>query len=395
MQESTGYPTSTTKLPSEVFNKLTELPCGTQMNLEWFQTHVWSDTTKFTIPESQVICGMQANIYKIVLSNNAGDKHLSLIAKRVVPSELPSKASMELWQDFLDSVKREVDFYNTKTAKIPQLFPQIYYSHGFQDSKDVMKSFYLIIMSDVSDSYFQKTSMNEKQASDLMKTLAQFHAQFWLHQNTNSEDRGSFWVLSRRNPLKEIENADETWKAILSRFPEFRNLGLEDIEDLGKLLASKAQLLDDFVSQNLLTQIHGDCKGWNLFFAKNEASENQVLLIDMQWTGLGHPLQDVAYALTTSLDADLLHKMDQFLDVYIDNLSKELKFDTSYLKEHFEKVWLDYARVIMTGLWKRCSPENIEKHQNTIGPSMIGRSLLHAEFIIKKVYDLLVIRKIV
>ena len=31
--------------------------------------------------------------------------------------------------------------------------------------------------------------------------------------------------------MKEIENADETWKAILSRFPEFRNLGLEDIED--------------------------------------------------------------------------------------------------------------------------------------------------------------------
>ena len=158
---------------------------------------------------------------------------------------------------------------------------------------------------------------------------------------------------------------------------------------------SKAQLLDDFVSQNLLTQIHGDCKGWNLFFAKNEASENQVLLIDMQWTGLGHPLQDVVYALTTSLDADLLHKMDQFLDVYIDNLSKELKFDTSYLKDHFERVWLDYARVIMTGLWKRFSPENIKKHQNTIGPSMIGRSLEHAEFIIKKVYDLLVIRKIV
>merc|ERR1712062_344119 len=115
----------------------------------------------------------------------------------------------------------------------------------------------------------------------------------------------------------------------------------------------------------------------------------------MQWTGVGHPLQDVVYALTTSLDADLLHKMDHFLDIYIDNLSKELKSDASYLKDHFERVWLDYARVIITGLWKRFSPENIKKHQNTVGPSMIGRSLLHAEFIIKKVHDLLVIRKII
>ena len=66
MQESKGYPTSTTRLPTEVFNRLTELPCGIQMNVEWFQKHVWSDTTEFSIPESQVICGMQANIYKII-----------------------------------------------------------------------------------------------------------------------------------------------------------------------------------------------------------------------------------------------------------------------------------------------------------------------------------------
>merc|ERR1711983_489025 len=187
MQESTGYPTSTTKLPPEVFNRLTELPCGTQMTLEWFKTHVWSDTTEFSIPESQVICGMQANIYKILLKSNNGEQVKSLIAKRVIPSELPAKASLEIWQDFLDSVKREVDFYNTKISKIPQLFPQIFYSHGFQDSKDLMKSFYLILMSDVSESYFQQTSMNEKQATDLMQTLAQFHASFWHDDHTNAD----------------------------------------------------------------------------------------------------------------------------------------------------------------------------------------------------------------
>ena len=43
-----------------------------------------------------------------------GEQVKSLIAKRVIPSELPAKASLEIWQDFLDSVKREVDFYNTK-----------------------------------------------------------------------------------------------------------------------------------------------------------------------------------------------------------------------------------------------------------------------------------------
>ena len=387
MQESKGYPTSTTRLPTEVFNRLTELPCGIQMNVQWFQKHVWSDTTEFSIPESQVICGMQANIYKIIL-RDIEKKEVSLIAKRVVPAELPAKASLEIWQDFLDSVKREVDFYNTKASKIPHLFPKVYYSHGFQDPKNIMDSFYLIIMADVSSTFMQNTSMNEKQAENLMQTLAQFHSAFWSEDNQN-EERGSFWVLARRAPLKEVENADETWRAILSRFPDFQGL-VPNIECLGQLLASKAQLLDDFIGQNLLTQIHGDCKGWNLFF-----NSDQVLLIDMQWTGVGHPLQDVVYALTTSLEADLLHKMDHFLDIYLTSLNQAMQSDVSYLKDHFDRVWLDYARVIITGLWKRFSPENIQKHQNTVGPSMIGRSVKHAEFIIKKIYDLLVIQKIV
>ena len=387
MQESKGYPTSTTRLPTEVFNRLTELPCGTQMNVEWFQKHVWSDATEFSIPESQVICGMQANIYKIIL-RDIEKKEVSLIAKRVVPAELPAKASLEIWHDFLDSVKREVDFYNTKASKIPHLFPKVYYSHGFQDPKNIMNSFYLIIMADVSSTFMQNTSMNEKQAENLMQTLAHFHSAFWSEDNEN-EERGSFWVLARRAPLKEVENADETWKAILSRFPDFQGL-VPNIECLGQLLASKAKLLDDFIGQNLLTQIHGDCKGWNLFF-----NSDQVLLIDMQWTGVGHPLQDVVYALTTSLEADLLHKMDHFLDIYLTTLNEAMQSDVSYLKDHFDRVWLDYARVIITGLWKRFSPENIQKHQNTVGPSMIGRSVKHAEFIIKKIYDLLVIQKIV
>ena len=71
----------------------------------------------------------------------------------------------------------------------------------------------------------------------------------------------------------------------------------------------------------------GPCKGWNFFFAKNElkASSNKThpfLFIDMQWTGRGHPLQDVAYALTTTLDEDTLEKMDSLVDCYIDKLGK-------------------------------------------------------------------------
>ena len=391
MQEP-SYPTNNTKLPENTLKKLTELPCGGKITLEWLQNQIWSETTDFQIPESEVICGMQANIYKIILTNGKNES-IPLIAKRVVPEELPPKASLEVWQDFLDSVKREVEFYNAKSQVIPKIFPNVYYSHGFNHPNDLMKSFYLIIMKDVSENYMQNTSMNEVQACDLMKILAKFHAAFWNLDHSNMS-RGTFWVLERRNPLKEVEKAHETWNAILDRFPDFDDL-VPNIRNLGQQLASKAQILDDFIAANLLTQVHGDCKGWNLFFSKKSQAESSVLLIDMQWTGLGHPLQDVVYALTTTLEPELLDKMDQFLNVYMDQLQNELKIDVSYLKDHFDKVWLDYARVILTGLWKRFSPENIKKHQNTVGPSMIGRSLPHAKFIIRRIHDLLNVQKII
>ena len=72
---------------------------------------------------------MQANIYKIILSNSE-NKCLTIIAKRVVPKELPSKANIQLWQDFLKSVRREVDFYNNISKLTPELFPSVYYSSG-------------------------------------------------------------------------------------------------------------------------------------------------------------------------------------------------------------------------------------------------------------------------
>ena len=64
-----------------------------------------------------------------------------------------------------------------------------------------------------------------------------------------------------------------------------------------------------------------DTQGWNFFFG-SEAAASPFLFIDMQWTGRGHPLQvrtreqnnrttilscqDVAYALTTTLEEESL-----------------------------------------------------------------------------------------
>ena len=75
---------------------------------------------------------------------------------------------------------------------------------GFDDEKDIMNSFYLILMEDVSNHYYQDTGMTKIQAENLMEALAKFHATHWRKEKDNSncpDERGTFWVLSRRKPL--------------------------------------------------------------------------------------------------------------------------------------------------------------------------------------------------
>ena len=99
-------------------------------------------------------------------------------------------------------------------------------------------------------------------------------------------------------PKHSINRATKGGKNLI--FNSTRNSNLE--WTLGAALASKAQVLDDFIASNLLTQVHGDCKGWNLFFMKKSdlkeisaVEKSPVLFIDMQWTGVGHPLQVYIY----------------------------------------------------------------------------------------------------
>ncbi len=79
-------------------------------------------------------------------------------------------------------------------------------------------------------------------------------------------------------------------------------------------------------------------------------------------------VQDVAYALTTSLEPGLLSDMDDFVDLYLRELFSRLSemektspLDREELRSHFDLVWLDYARVVVSGLWKGLSHEQIER----------------------------------
>ena len=63
--------------------------------------------------------------------------------------------------------------------------------------------------------------------------------------------------------------------------------------------------------------------------------------------------------------------------------------DKERLRSEYDPVWLDYARVIVSGLWKRLNSESMEKNKTKVGPSMINRSWPHVMFITKRLCRLL------
>ena len=63
--------------------------------------------------------------------------------------------------------------------------------------------------------------------------------------------------------------------------------------------------------------------------------------------------------------------------------------DKLKLRSEYDSVWLDYARVIVTGLWRRLSPESMERNKTKVGPSMINRSWPHVMFITRRLCRLL------
>ena len=193
--------------------------------------------------------------------------------------------------------------------------------------------------------------------------------------------------------FSELLEVSDLWTRLSKDFPSLAK-EIPNFTDIGPSLVAHAEFLDHFVQERCFTQIHGDCKAWNIFVGK---TSNDMSFIDMAWTGKGHPFQDVAYLLTTSLQAELLPQMQHFVQYYINQLKSHVEESKIPLDfhDHFDLVWLDYARVIVTGLWKNLSPERMKKYENLIGPSMITKSLPHIKFIIMNIRKKLIEEKVI
>ena len=187
-----------------LYDNILSLPNNEVIDINFIQNKVWADAVDFNIPRDKIIRGMQANMFSIECVNKENETR-SVIVKRIIPRELPSKPSLEIWQGFVWSVRTEMSFYQDllrpENQGLRELFPRIFHSSGTPDSLDQapMETSFSIMMQDLTEDYLQKPMITEEEAKTVMDSLARLHAHFWNIQP--QVERGSFWVLQRRKPF--------------------------------------------------------------------------------------------------------------------------------------------------------------------------------------------------
>ena len=151
-----------------------------------------------------------------------------------------------------------------RNKTIQNIFPTVYLSSSTPaslDHIDLANFSFLLLLSDLSDKYYQAHSMNVEQARALMGALAKLHAHFWQRSDSQDMHRGGFWVLKRRLVYGELERANVTWNGVIERFTELLKLNLVNICNITSKLVTLAHVLDYFVENRCHTLIHGDAIG--------------------------------------------------------------------------------------------------------------------------------------
>lgn len=461
----------------------TLLSLGSDVSLDvaWFTEHVGAVASVSVAPES-VVYGRMGTIFPVELHGHAEGLQ-RVIVKRVVPSELSRYEHMGA---FLRSVRVEWAFYGRCRDRADALFPRVFGpayerplgsgnatedSGGTDVDVDVDVGFLLVMEELTHQGYFHiKCAKDEARVTQALDAFAELFGggdrladgvRFFrdsqrerrrerLGRGVDSDrseakdtcvstaafdaKRGGFWVLDRR-PASEVAEAEATWVAFLERFgPSLPAELAAGVQRLGPALAAEAVSLQDEVRARCFGVIHGDAKSWNLFYS----DQGPVKLIDLQWLGFGHPLQDLVYYLATSVDCDALlsdpavwaahvRAFRRRLEARIDAAAAALRVDSesesnldadadsnsdsdaALLSADFreailcrdeaafaafaEVCFLDYSRVVLLGLWRRLTPDVQQANKEKIGISLVTSSEAQMRWILRHTAALLEKRK--
>ena len=282
------------------------VPTIDEIDARWLSEHLALETVT-SVTSSSVGHGQVANCYRLVVERSDAPP-TSFIAK--VPSlDAVSRSTATLQHLY----EREVSFYQLLAANVAIRSPHCFYA-ARDDTDD-----FLLILEDLSPA----APIDQFGGIDIDVARNGLAALAGLHGPTHALDdlHRSSWLRGVSDELAPLYAAvvPTFFDQFLARYDERLD---DDVRDMVTSLKARLTQFSDYVTPNPCVT-HGDFRTDNLLIDAC-AGAVPLAVVDWQTIGVGSPLLDVAYFLTTSLSPDDCERHDvELIDYYLDAMSEQ------------------------------------------------------------------------
>ena len=239
----------------------------------------------------------------------------------------------------------EVNFYREISSAITLRTPRCYFN-AMNDSATE----FVLLLEDLSTTGRlgdQVTGCTLNEARLALAELATLHASWWQRDGL---DRMSWLpLLTELGKISATEAYPQNWKLCLD---QYGHLLSPEIHDAAPSLSERLMALMNRFEEVPHTIVHGDYRLDNLFFA-NPGSDYELAVIDWQIACRGGAAYDVAYFISSNLDAEARRQnedalLDRYHRVLVDQGVKDYSLDA--LKRDYVLSLLGYLGVTIANV---------------------------------------------
>lgn len=299
------------------------VPSIDELDVAWLSRQLdLTGATDMTI--TSVGHGQVANCYRVTIEHDHGRS--SVIAK--VPSNDEVSRSTAALQHLY---RREVSFYQHLATSIATRTPRCYFAQR-NESDD-----FLLLLEDLSPSavvdQFAGISLGTARAG--LASLAGLHGP----THARSELHDSAWLRGVSQELRPLYEA--VVPMLFDQFIErYEGRIDDDVRTIVTSLKERLSLFSGYETPYPCVT-HGDFRTDNLLIDACDGTV-AVAVVDWQTVGVGSPLLDVAYFLTTSLTPeDCAHYEFELLDYYLAKMSNfDVDITADVARQEFSRYTL-------------------------------------------------------
>ena len=333
-----------------------------QLSADWLSSALGRSISAFSVDHLGEGAGLLAWVMRLLIVSEDGGP-TSVIAK--FPS--PSVATRAVASSF-DMYQREVGFYRDIEPHVSIRTPRCLHSEIEWTSAD-----FVLLLEDLGHLRIgdQVAGCSLVEARAVLRSLAGLHASSWRAKNLPE--------LVSQNNEKQIQGMvggfEAGWPVVSSRFAD----GIpKSARELGKLMPGAVAMLLETMCVDPVCLSHADVRLDNIFF--DDASPNEVALVDWQSVCTSAPEQDVAYFLTQSVPRSVLAAED-LLAVYHAELTRHgVDYDLTTCQERFRvsALYLLCSAVTIAGTLDLRNERGVKLGRTLLGNSLASLDELNA-----------------